>query len=366
MTSEIESRADFSTIRYAQCWEDADILLEGLDVKPGAVCLSIASAGDNSLALLARQPERVVALDLNPVQLHCLELRVAAYRELSHELLLELMGSRASSRREELYRRCRNQLSPEARNFWDASSGAIRKGIGGVGKFEHYFEIFRRWVLPLVHSQSTVAALLAGGDRVKRIEFYNDCWDTRRWRLMFKIFFSRRLMGRLGRDPDFFRYVQGSVAERILERARHAFTELNSAENPYLHWILTGRHGVALPFALRPENFDAIRDGLDRLEWHCASIEDFLARERGTRFDAFNLSDIFEYMSEENSGILLERLADVGRSGARLAYWNMLAPRRRPARLAHRLRPLDDLAAQLFHLDKAFFYSAFVVEEVCR
>ena len=42
-------------------------------------------------------------------------------------------------------------------------------------------------------------------------------------------------------------------------------------------------------------------------------IEDFLAREGGTRFDAFNLSDIFEYMSEENSAKLLERLADAGR-----------------------------------------------------
>ncbi len=55
MSSEAASHADFSAIRYAQCWEDADILLEGLGIRPGDTCLSIASAGDNSLAMLARR-----------------------------------------------------------------------------------------------------------------------------------------------------------------------------------------------------------------------------------------------------------------------------------------------------------------------
>src|SRR5436189_3704298 len=97
--SEVAAKADFSGIRYAQCWEDADVLLAGLDVRPGDVCLSIASAGDNALALLTRDPVRVVALDLSPAQLACLELRVSAYRDLSHQELLELIGSRPSERR---------------------------------------------------------------------------------------------------------------------------------------------------------------------------------------------------------------------------------------------------------------------------
>jgi len=66
MSSEIGKKADFSLIRYAQCWEDADVLLEALDIRPGHVCLSIASGGDNTLALLSRRPERVLAVDRNP------------------------------------------------------------------------------------------------------------------------------------------------------------------------------------------------------------------------------------------------------------------------------------------------------------
>ena len=53
-----------------------------------------------------------------------------------------------------------------------------------------------------------------------------------------------------------------------------------------------------------------------------------------------------------------------GRSGGRLAYWNMLAPRSRPEIMADQLHPLESEAERLFHQDKAFFYSRLVIEEV--
>lgn len=362
MKSEAAQHADFSAIRYAQVWEDADILVVAIDPQPGDTILSIASAGDNALALLSRGPARVIALDLNPAQIACLELRVAAYRALEHRELLELMGSRDSERRAALYARCRGLLTNEARAFWDAHGAEIEAGIGGAGKFERYFATFRNKVLPLVHGPARVEELLRGGD--KRVEFYERKWNNWRWRLMFKMFFSRFVMGRLGRDPSFFRYVEGSVGERILARTRHALTVLDPAENPYLQWILTGQHTTALPFALRAENFEAIRANLDRLEWRLQPVEALLASEPGLKLDGANLSDIFEYMSEANTEAMLAKLADASRPGARLAYWNMLAPRSRPESLASRLQPLEELAARLFAQDKAFFYSRFVVEEV--
>src|SRR5205807_1324233 len=187
----IAAKADFGHIRYAQCWEDADVLLQALDVRPGQVCVSIASAGDNALALLSRAPGRVIALDLSPAQLACLELRVAAYRELSHPELLKLIGSTPSTRRPDLYRRCRPLLSAAVREFWDGHLREIAVGIGGAGKFERYFALFRRRVLPLVHVRHSVDALVRGGTRTQRLAFYNRQWDTCRWRLLFRVFFSR-------------------------------------------------------------------------------------------------------------------------------------------------------------------------------
>lgn len=365
MRSEAAEHADFrSVLRYAQCWEDADILLAGLNIQPGDTCLSVASAGDNTLSLLTAYPGRVIAIDLNPAQLAALELRVAGYRTLSHAELLELIGSRPSTRRADLYVKARRALTPQARHWWDAQPGAVRDGIGGAGKFESYLSLFRRWVLPLVHSRAMIASLLEPRTAEERINFYDTEWDTPIWRSLFRAFFSQAVLGRFGRDPSFFRYVEGSVAEHLLARTRHALTILDPAENPYAQWILLGTHGTALPHALRPESFDAIRENLDRLEWHCKPLESVFEDGMERSFDCANLSNVFEYMSEEGQRELLNQLADVAAPAARIAYWNMMVPRSGERVLPDRIRTLTDLSRKLFARDKAFFYRAFVVEEV--
>lgn len=361
--SEVE--ADFSQIRYAQCWEDADVLVEGLDVQPGDVCLSIASAGDNALALLTQDPERVVAIDVSAAQLACLALRVAAYRTLSHSELLELIGSEPSERRRALYRRCRAELDAEATRFWDERLGLVARGIGAVGRFERYFRLFRRYVLPLTQSSERVQRLLREGrSERERRAFYEEEWDHWRWRLLFRGFFSRFVLGRLGRDPSFFEHVEGGVADRLLARSRHALVDLDPAANPYLQWILTGRHRTARPLALRAEHFDTIRTRLDRLDWRQASLETFLDKAAPNTVDAFNLSDVFEYVGDAHYRRLLARCAEVGRPGARLAYWNLFVRRHRPDALADRLVPRRDRAEQLHARDKTFFYGDFVLEDV--
>ncbi|MDR2548617.1 MAG: BtaA family protein [Desulfobulbus sp.] len=362
--TEIAAKASFDAIRYAQCWEDADILLQGLDVQEGDVCLGIGSAGDNCLSLLTRHPKRVIAVDMNPAQLACIALRVAAFKCLEHHQLLELVGSRPSERRVALFERCTIHLADEYREFWQNNLGAIAGGIGDAGKFERYFAMFRKYVIPLVHRSATVKHLLEGGDRERCALFYDTTWNNLRWRMLFRLFFSRWLMGKLGRDPSFFAYVEGSVADRILARTRHALRELDPGKNPYLHWILTGGHGDALPHALREENFATIRDNIDRLEIRRGTVESVLAAEGSRSVDRCNLSDIFEYMSEETATSVLAQVVAATRSGGRLAYWNMLAPRCCPSEWNDRVRRRHDLGQRLLLEDKAFFYSAFIVEEV--
>lgn len=367
ITSEIAQKAAFAQIRYAQVWEDADVLLAGLDIQPGETCLSIASAGDNALALLTAQPARVVALDLNPAQLYCLALRVAAYRTLTHDELLQLMGSRSCVDRTLLYQRCRPLLGGDARAFWDSRRSELQAyGLGGVGKFERYFRIFRRYLLPLVHSSKTVRALLSERTSAEREQFFVEEWNTWRWRFLLRTFFSQTVMGHVGRDPAFFAYIDGDFVDHVAGKVRQGLCTLDPTTNPYLHWILTGTHGAALPFALRPENFDAIRNNLDRLEWHLLSLEEYVARcaADGVTINRFNLSNIFEYMSPANYRALLEGLLHVSSDGARLLYWNMLAPRACPAVLQPSLQPLRGLANQLHAQDKAIFYSALQIEEV--
>ena len=83
---------NFGIIRYANCWEDADILLEGLSPAKGSKILSIGSAGDNSFSLLTTDPEIVVAVDVNEIQLFLIELKRACFLNLEREETLAFLG----------------------------------------------------------------------------------------------------------------------------------------------------------------------------------------------------------------------------------------------------------------------------------
>ena len=361
--SEIETRATFDHIRYAQLWEDADILTAALGDCTGLTLVSICSAGDNALAMLVLDPAKVVVVDLSPAQIACLKLRIAAYATLTHAEFLELMGARPSTQRKALLGRVLAALDPETQAFWTAlTTDVARFGAGGVGKFERYFRIFRMWFLPLVHNRATLDAIFVPRDRQGRQNFFDTRFNTWRWRALLNVFFSRFVMGRMGRDKAFFDYVDGSPAQHVARRIHHAAVQTDPSENPYLHWIIKGTHGAALPMAWRAENYDLIRDRCGRIEIRPGSLEAFI--NTGELAHGFNLSDIFEYMSEPVFAQVYESILGAAAPGARLVYWNMMAPRRVPPHLSARVTRQRVLEDELKARDKAFFYSDFVIEEV--
>jgi S-adenosylmethionine-diacylglycerol 3-amino-3-carboxypropyl transferase len=357
----IEERAAFHFIRYASVWEDADILCEALSaVAEGGRLLSIASAGDNALALLMLDPAEVVAVDLSEAQLAALALRIVAFRAMEPAGLYAFLGVTPDDDRLGTYAAIRPALPPYARAFWDAHPDAVASGVIHAGRFERYLRLFRRRVLPLVHSRRRIDALLVQDTLEEQERFYREEWDTWRWRLIFRLFFGRFVMGRLGRDPAFFEQVEGPVGDRLLRRTRHALTAVPVRSNPYLTYIMTGNYSRdALPAYLRPENVPVIRERLQRVRLVRGSAESVAGP-----FDGFNLSDIFEYMEPATHERVYAALVGRAAPGARLAYWNMLAPRGPAPAVAERVRPLHRLASDLHARDNAWFYQAFHVDEV--
>ena len=363
MTSQIASKADFDDIRYAQLWEDADVLTGALETQPGALLVSICSAGDNALAMLTLDPERVVVCDLSKAQIECLNLRIGAFSALDHGAFLELMGSRPSDRRRELLTRALAYAGEDTRRFWKAREhDVVRHGAGGCGKFERYFRLLKNRVLPLVHSRDTIDAIFEPRDKPARKAFLEERWNSWRWRLMMSLFFSRFFMGRLGRDKAFFDHVDGSVVAHVERRIRHAVIDCDPSINPYLYWIMNATHAEHLPLAWRAEHYETIADRLGRLDIRHGSLESFVSG--GEKADGFNLSDIFEYMSPDVFGEVYGSLLSASNTGAHFVYWNMMAPRRVPIDYAGKVLTRSDLEEAGKAEDKAFFYSDFVVEEV--
>ena len=333
-------------------------------VGPGDRVLSICSAGDNVLALLAEDPAAVVAVDLNPAQVACLALRVAAFRTLAHGEVLELVGSRSSDRRGDLYTRCRPALDADARRFWDARQDVIAAGIGTGGTFERYFRLFRRRILPLAHSRRRVRQLLDGAPTAAdRRQWYDAHWDTARWRLLFRVATSRAVLGK-ARYPTAFSQVEGSAAERLLRarpRGRHGdrsgrqpVPPVGPDRGPFQ----TRSHATFGPSTSRPSATGSTGSR------GTSARSTGRSRRPTPPFSQFNLSDVFEYLPQSDADGLFARVAEAGAPGARLAHWSVLADRRPGPPLDGRLARLGALADRLHAVDKAPFYTAFHVHEV--
>jgi S-adenosylmethionine-diacylglycerol 3-amino-3-carboxypropyl transferase len=351
-----------SRISYSQVWEDEAVLLAAVRPGPGECVLSIASAGDNAIAL-ALAGARVTAIDLSFPQLALAELKLAA-GALPYEEYLAFLGLHPCATREVSYRRAvRPALSDAARAFWDCRLSMIRRGVLHTGRLERFFEAFRRFLLPSIHRASTVRALLSLGDLEAQREFFRKRWNTAAWRYSFRLFFSRTVIALFGRSRAQFAHVQGAVADVLLARVERALTRVPIATNPYLEWILRGayRDPARARAYLSPEGHAGLSRARERIRFIHAELGEHL-RTTDQSYDAFNYSDLFEYVSADAHAELLKLTLAAARPGARIAYWNLFVPRARPESLAERLHRRQEEAAALHEMDRAFLYGAFQLE----
>ncbi len=345
-------------IRYSNCWEDAEVLSTGLNIKRGDRVLSIGSAGDNCFYLLVNKPELVVAADINTAQLHLIQLKKVAISQLEYEEFISLLGFISTENSKSVYDKIKHHLTPECKDYWEENIDIFDKGIIYEGKFEKYFKLFRTKILRLIHSKSKIEELFKTKTAEEQQIFFRKKWNNVRWRLLFRIFFSKYIMGQFGRDPAFLKQVKVPVSKYIQQLAADHLSSVYCQQNYFLKFILTGNYGEVLPPYARKENFIKIKEHINHLEIHSGLIEDALNKYGS--FNKFNLSDIFEYMDTGIFRDVTEQLAKEAPSKSRFAYWNLLVPRAMH-KVDERLTADALESIELKKQDKGFFYSNFLI-----
>lgn len=352
---------NFDIIRYSNCWEDASILVEGLKTAQVGKIFSIASAGDNSFSLLTLNPELVVAGDLNPVQLYLCELKKLAISKLDDDELLAFLGFTESKHRTKIYNTLKNELSADPRNYFDQHRFDIERGIIHTGKFEKYFTTFRTWVLPFIHSKATTKYLLKEKTVNEQENFYNHTWKSWRWKLLFKLFYSKKVMGSAGRSPEFMKHVRLNVSDFIYQTAQEHLQSVACQSNEYLSYIFTGCFAPQLPHYLLPENLKVIRTNINQIVFAQGTAEQVL--QSYGKFDGFNLSDIFEYMSEQQMKDNADTIFKYANTEARVAYWNLMVPRRLSESYPDSFSFQKEVSESLHQIDKCFFYNQYIIDQ---
>lgn len=356
----------FADILYAQCWEDPEIDRAAFNINHDDVVFSITSGGCNVLAFLIDNPRKIISLDLNPFQNYLLDLKMAAFKTLSYDTMLEFLGVIPSTRRLELYSEIRPYLMEESRAYWDEATNKIDAGVIHSGRYEFYMHLLRKWFCRLM-GKSLPVELFATNSISERKSLYEKKWNNSRWRFFTRVLLSRSIMTFLF-DKAFFLQLESSFSFGVHFRGiiKRAVVDLPLKENNFLAYILLGRFYSLrhLPVYLRKENFDIIRRRVDRIEPVCASCEDYFVALPPNYISRFNFTNIFEWMPKNEVEKLLRETVRVAKNGAVVTYRNLLVPRARPASLAGCIEQEKDLAAELHKRDLSFIYRAYVVERI--
>lgn len=355
----------FEFIRYSNCWEDPEVLLKGLQLDEGSKVMSIASAGDNSFSLLSAGVEMVIAIDISQVQLFLCELKKEAIKQFNRTEFLEFAGFWKSNRRAELYALVREQLSDKCRNYWDVQEDQVINGIIHCGKFEQYFQLFKKDFLHKVHSAEIVSQLFASKSVIEQKEFHDSIWHTEEWKKLYKFFFGEKMMGSQGRDPEFLKHVQGDPHEHILQREVEHFRTPQIQRNHFAYYILFNQFSEGfsndyLPHYVREGVYEKVQNNIDNLFLFNGLLDDAL--QQFPDCTHFNLSDIFEYMDETLFKRVSQNILEQSAPKARIAYWNLMVPRYISNEFEN-VEYQQELSEELKKEDLGYFYRSFIVDQ---
>lgn len=349
-------------IAYSQCWEDASIVLNALQINDKDIVLSISSGGCNTIAIAEEKPSLIFAIDSNQSQNYLLELKLAAIQNLNKKNTLALLGYRNCSNRYEIFSSLIPVLSKQCRDFWMENKDFIEKGVVHCGKFEKYIQLFRKCVLPIVFKKDTIRKLVIPKNKTEQEKFYIEKWDSFRWRLIFKIFFSRAVMSGRGRNKQMFAHSKNiSIASIYYNRVKKALMKGVIYNNFYLNYILF-KDFEELPLYL--ECSDKGCNSIESIKISNHDILSFLKSMPENSISKFNLSDIFEPLTQDVMNEIINEIYRVAKPNARLIFWNNLVHRdinKDKLSFFERDTKLED---ELIKQDKIFLYECFYIYRI--
>jgi S-adenosylmethionine-diacylglycerol 3-amino-3-carboxypropyl transferase len=348
-----------SQLIFSLNWEDPASDLQALRIKPGDKVMAITSGCCNALEFLLHDPEQVYTLDINPAQTYLMELKTAAIKHLSFESYRDLMGLSSTTDRSDIYASLRSHLSPGAREFWDEQGKIIRKGLVMSGRYENFVRL-AGWAIRFLQGRKRVLRLFQEKSLEEQQRYFDEVFNTRRFRAIFPLLFNKRMLARKGLNADYFHFHDGSssFAESFYNRARHAMRDLPIKGNYFLALYLQGQYNSPeeVPEYLKPENFSTLKERIDRITLITDDAKEWLMRMPDSTIDCFSLSNICELKSENDTDLLFREISRVGKNGGRCCFRNLMIPREVPVGLSPIVQKDEQLSHKMMAEDRSFVY----------
>jgi len=342
-------------IVFTRAWEDDRLDLAALAIEPGERVLCIAAAGDVPMALAGAGAQDVVAVDLNPAQLHLTALKIASAALDPVERYQWFEAGRVENAAARYRQVIRPRLADPDAAFWDRNAGAFEHDFhrhAGVGRS---FQRFGRVMQVIVPSLR------------RRIEAFDDPADQQRW---WRSSVEPRLFGPvthwLARHTPALAPLAPNGHELRRMRDSGYSRAIAGRIDRVLGWTLARRH----PW-WRPAFSGRIADPGDGAAWldedvatDVASsagairlvqgdLEQVLAGMPAGRLDAVSISNVPDWLDPEATARLTAALAHAVRPGGRVLVRSILIDGGLPA---HPEFVVDSAADNLVDLERTALY----------
>jgi S-adenosylmethionine:diacylglycerol 3-amino-3-carboxypropyl transferase len=319
----------YGSLAFAETGESLHLNIRALQVGSNDRVVGVTSSGDLLLSLLAAGPESVIGIDANNAQTVLAHLKAAAVATLSVEEYLRFMGLMEEDPRDRLvtFSRISRDMPSFARRYLLARQKLVAEGILNQGMTHRIIQVLRA-ALALVMSRQTLNLFLgASGTDAERSEALHLL--THKWPIRYLIqpilraaapllkwlFFPHRFC-RISSRPDeiigdFFTTFRPLLVQGI-------------RKNPVLSRSALGHiHPEWWQHLYNDGAFQQIKNNLVRLSLTTADILSGLRQIGDGWATRVYLSNVADYLSEEE---LCKMVAEVQRAaapGARIVYCSM-------------------------------------------
>lgn len=335
-----------SKVYFSSVWEDYISLREGLHPSENDIILSVSSSGDNVFNFVSDKVKKVIAVYLNPAQLSLAKLKLEIIRQNNSEKVLSLLAGTGDKSEN---RAVIEKVLSASRELKETLGGYdFGKGVDNIGEFEIK-------VLPII----TFFA--------KKF-FKPDSFQFRKsqdkkpniWLKILPVLFSFKSTYKF-LLPDFpYQYININIGKSLKTSLDNFLVSNDLPNNWYLQKIYYG-HYELLPLFLRPDNFLYLQKKLDRIVFVEKDVLSYLKELENGSIDKINLSDIFDWCSQEDYSQILQEIYRVLSPNGILFYWELFVSGELPQVMAGKFQILSNEADKIHKKDNIPFYHKVVL-----
>lgn len=368
----------FKGLVYPQIWEDPEVDMEALQITDKTRLVTITSGGCNVLSYLTKNPQQIIAVDLNTAHVALSKLKLEGARLLpNHATFYRFFGEADEKANLAAYRRfLKDRIESDVQDYWETRDIFLRKRITLFSRdlYQHgllgYFIwaghlIARAYGVNLQHLTQTTSKSEQRSFFEKQLA---PLFDKRlvRWMTSKKL----SLYG-LGIPPAQYEALasagNGSMSEVLKQRLEKLVCDFEMSEN-YFAWQAFGKRyggGPAgpLPPYLQETHFNTIKDRVDRVSVENISFTERLKSEKDGSLDAYVLLDAQDWMNDQQLNEVWSEITRTAAPGARVIFRTAAEPTILPGRVADDVMAQWDYAEEtsneLYARDRSSIYGGF-------